>query len=321
MNGVWLENRKLSLRRDLPVPVPPEGEALVRVTLAGICNTDLELVKGYYPFAGIPGHEFTGIIETVPGGGEREGERVTGSINAVCHRCDLCRRGMPGHCRKRSVLGIAGRDGVFAEYVTLPLENLHPIPGNLPDSRAVFAEPLAAALRICEQLELQRGERIIVVGAGKLGQLISETLLARGYEAESVPKYQRQRSRLEELGIVCRAETDCVRGSYDIVIEATGSPSGLDLALDLVRPRGTMVLKSTYQGKAEVDLSKIVVDEISILGSRCGSIPHALELLASGRIRPESTVDRVYSLGRSIEAFTEAAGKGAGKVLIDPRAA
>ncbi len=316
MKTVWLEDGVLTCLGDVPVPVPAPGEALIRIVLAGICNTDLELVKGYYPYTGIPGHEFVGRITSAPGFPEREGERVVGSINAVCHKCDMCQGGLPGHCRNRTVLGIAGRNGVFAEYTSLPIENLVTVPEHVSDLNAVFTEPLAAALQVTEQVEIKKSDRIIVVGAGKLGQLISEVLFIQGHNAASIPKYLSQRERMESLGIPCLHASDCVQLSYDLVIEATGSPDGLDFALGLVRPGGKLVLKSTYQGAACLDFSRVVVDELTILGSRCGPMPKALDLLAEGLISPATGIDAIFPLEQGIEAFAAASGKGAGKILF-----
>lgn len=316
MKAVWLEDGKLEIRDDLPIPKPPSGEALVRVKLAGICNTDLELVKGYSSFTGIPGHEFVGEALECPGKPELEGQRVVGSINAVCHKCDMCRRGLEGHCRNRTVLGITGRDGVFAEYTLLPTENLYLVPDSLSDREAVFVEPLAAALQVLELLELDREARIAVTGAGKLGQLISEALAAEGFHPVAVPRYPWQWERLEGLGVSCRPWEEMGKGSFDVVVESTGSPSGLKLSLELLRPRGTMVLKSTYQGIAELDLSRIVVDEITILGSRCGPFPRALEMLAVGKVSPGSMVEDTLPLSEGLEAFAKASARGAGKILL-----
>ena len=317
MKAVWLEDGRIDTRDDVPMPVAGEGEALVRVVLAGICNTDLELVKGYYPFTGVPGHEFVGRIAASPSCREREGERVTGSINVVCHNCDMCHRGLPGHCRRRTVLGIAGRNGVFAEFAVLPLENLYTVPVPVPDARAVFTEPLAAALQVTEQVEMSKRERIIVAGSGKLGQLISESLHVQGFNVEAVVKYPSQRKRLEKLRVPCRSVENLEKSSYDVVVEATGTPDGLGLSLDLVRPRGTLVLKSTYKGNASVDLSRLVVDEITLTGSRCGPFPKALEFLASGKVAPENMIQEVFSLEEAGRAFEAAAAPGAGKILLE----
>ena len=317
MKAVWLENGKLSVRKDVPAPVLKPGEALVRITLAGICNTDLELVKGYYSFTGIPGHEFVGRVVDAPGYPDKTGRRVVGSINAVCHSCDMCLRGFPGHCRNRTVLGIAGRNGVFAEYTVLPVENLVDVPGHVTDDDAVFAEPLAAALRVTEQVETAAEDRIVVVGAGKLGQLISEVLMIRDCKVETVPKYEKQRARMEELGIPCLQAAECRMYSYDLVVEATGSPGGLEFALGLVRPGGTLVLKSTYKGQAKVDFSRVVVDELTILGSRCGPVPKAMELLSRGLVSPGSSVEGVFPLEEAAPAFAAAAVKGAGKIIFN----
>ncbi len=316
MRALWLEDGVLSYRENLEAPRVKPGEALLRISHAGICNTDLELVKGYYPFTGVPGHEFVGIIADCPGSPERVGERVVGSINAVCHQCDMCRRGLPGHCRERTVLGIAGRNGVFAEFAALPLENLHTVPDHVSDVRAVFTEPLAAALQVTEQTVMHQEDRILVAGSGKLGQLISEALMALGHNAEAVPRYPGQRERLERLGITCLPAGELVPFSYDIVIEATGSPGGLEMSLGLVRPRGVLILKSTYQGKAVLDVSRIVVDEITLQGSRCGPVAKALELLSGNRIIPETMVDAIFPLEQGPEAFAAASEKGAGKIIL-----
>lgn len=316
MKAAWLENGKLSFKEDLPDPVLSPGEALVRIILAGICNTDLELVKGYYPFTGIPGHEFVGRVVNAPGYPEKTGERVVGSINAVCHSCDMCLKGLPGHCRYRTVLGIEGRNGVFAEYTALPVENLFAVPEHVTDTNAVFAEPLAAALRVTEQVEIEADDRIMVVGSGKLGQLISEVLMIRNCRVETVPKYAKQRARMEKLGIPCLRAAECRSSSYDLVIEASGSPAGLDFALGLVRPGGTLVLKSTYKGNAEVGFSRVVVDEVTILGSRCGPVPKAVELLAGGCISPSGLIEGIFPLEDAAKAFTAASGQGAGKIIL-----
>jgi threonine dehydrogenase-like Zn-dependent dehydrogenase len=316
MKAAWLENGMLSFEEDVPDPVVNHGEALVGIILAGICNTDLELLKGYYPFTGIPGHEFVGRVINAPGYPEKTGERVVGSINAVCHSCDMCMKGSPGHCRYRTVLGISGRNGVFAEYTTLPVENLVAVPDHVENANAVFAEPLAAALRVAEQVEIAADSRIIVVGAGKLGQLISEVLMIRDCRVETVAKYAKQRDRMEKLGIPCLRADECQNSSCDLVVEATGSPGGLDFALGLVRPGGTLVLKSTYKGKAEVDFSRVVVDEVTILGSRCGPVPKAMELLSEGRINPGASVESVFPLEEVTAAFASASGQGAGKIIL-----
>ena len=316
MKALWLEEGNLSIRDGVELPAIRKGEALIRIILAGICNTDLELIRGYYPFTGIPGHEFVGIIEEAPGCPEREGERVTGNINAVCHSCDMCQRGWPEHCRNRTVLGIAGRDGVFAEYTSLPLENLLTVPGNVSSARAVFAEPLAAALQVTEQVRISKKDRVMVVGSGKLGQLISESLLVQGIRADAVPRYPSQKSRLEELGISCLKEEDCAGASHDVVIEATGSRAGLEFALGLVRPRGTLVLKSTYKGRASCDFSRVVVDEITLIGSRCGPMEKALDLMSNNRIKPETAAKKIFPLEQAVEAFKHAARKGSGKILV-----
>ncbi len=315
MQGLWLEDRRLTLRQDLPVPVPSPGEALVRVKLAGVCSTDLELQRGYYPFAGIPGHEFVGIIATAPDQPGRCGERVVGEINLPCGHCAPCQAGRGHHCQWRRVLGIKGHDGAFAEYLVLPLANLHAVPDTLPDEAAVFCEPLAAALRIQEQRPILAGERVLIVGAGRLGQLIALSLRGTGHEFQVVARHPRQRSLLEAAGISWASEDQVTSGAWDLVIEASGSPAGFELARRALRAAGTLVLKSTYALRAEVDLSRLVVDEITLIGSRCGPFTTALERLALG-LDPRPLIEGRYPLAEAITAIAVAGRPGVLKILI-----
>ena len=282
MLALWLEDRTLAVRADVPPPEPPAGEALIRVTLAGICNTDLELVKGYYPYTGVPGHEFVGVVESAPDAPEWVGRRVVGEINAACGDCEQCRHGRRTHCERRSVLGIANRNGSFAEWLALPVANLHEVPADLPDTLAVFTEPVAAALEIQEQVAVATADRVIVIGDGKLGQLIAQTLAGTGCTLTVVGRHASKLEPLAALGIAtARAEGVPARRA-DVVVECTGSPEGLELARSVVRPRGTIVLKSTYQGDTTLNLSAFVVDEITLVGSRCGPFAPALRALAGG---------------------------------------
>lgn len=317
MKGVWLENQTIRFREDLPDPEPKAGEALVRLRRAGICGTDLQLLRGYYPFTGIPGHEFVGEVVKAPDDDAWVGRRVTGEINLSCGTCDQCRAARPTHCRCRDVLGIKGRNGAFAEYLTLPTANLHPVPDNVPDDDAVFTEPLAAALEIAEQVHIHPSDSVLVIGAGRLGQLIAQALQASGARLQVVARYPGQRRRLESRGISATDEGRVPEGAADIVVEATGSPDGLAAARRAVRPRGTIVLKSTYKGGAAADLSGLVVDEITLVGSRCGPFQPALELLEEGRVAPAMLIDGRCPLHEAASAFEAAAGKGVLKVLFE----
>ncbi|MFZ0428296.1 MAG: alcohol dehydrogenase catalytic domain-containing protein [Acidobacteriota bacterium] len=316
MRGLWLEDRRLSYRTDLPVPEPAPGEALVRVLLAGICRTDLELERGYYPYSGIPGHEFVGRVIRAATGPALEGKRIVGEINAVCHECEFCRRGLPNHCSKRTVLGIVGRQGALAEYLVLPVENLKEVPETVADRKAVFTEPLAAAVQILEQVQIRPTDRVLLVGAGKLGQLVARVLHEYGAHLLVKGRYPGQMQLLEAAGIPC-TDLEPPDSEFEIVVEATGSPSGLETACRCVRPRGTIVLKSTYEGRAEIDFSRIVVDEISLVGSRCGPFEPALDLLESGRILPESLIGGCFPLEDGMAAFRQAGAGGSLKILIE----
>ncbi len=322
MIGLWLEAGRLAIREDLPAPAVAPGEALVRVRLAGICSTDLELVRGYYPFTGIPGHEFVGEVLSAPGADALVGARVVGEINAACGACPTCRAGSPGHCPQRTVLGISGRHGCLAERLALPIANLHPVPDALADEAAVFTEPLAAALVVRAApgvRPLQPTDRVVLLGAGRLGQLLARSLARLGCELTVLARQPAQRARLEARGIraVGSAEELAPR-SADVVIEATGSPEGIALARRILRPRGTVILKSTYAGRVELDLSAFVVDELTIAGSRCGDFAPALELLASGALDPRDLIEARFPLREAVAAMEAAARPGALKVLVAP---
>lgn len=315
MLALWLEDRALRMRDDVPAPEPPPGEALVRVLRAGICNTDLELVRGYYPFTGIPGHEFVGVVERGPA--DAVGRRVVGEINAVCHRCAACLAGRPTHCERRTVLGIVNRHGAFAEYLALPVENLHPVPEGVPADAAVFTEPLAAALEIQEQVRIGPGERVLVVGDGKLGQLIAQTLALTGCDLLVVGRHRAKLSLLAARGIATREADGVGKGTFDVAVECTGSPAGFAQAVVAVRPRGTLVMKSTYTGTLALDAAVVVVNELTLVGSRCGPFPRALDLLASGRVDVAPLIHARYPLRDALGAFEHAARPGVLKVLLD----
>jgi threonine dehydrogenase-like Zn-dependent dehydrogenase len=318
LRGLWLEDLKLRLREDLPCPEPPPGEARVDVLLAGVCNTDLELAKGYYPYAGVPGHEFVGRVARAPSAPGWEGRRVVGEINAACGSCEACRGGRPTHCEARTVLGIRSRDGCFAEALMLPLQNLHPVPDSLSDHEAVFVEPLAAALQVQEQVEVSPGMRVVVVGAGKLGQLVARTLCLTGCDLLVVGRSRASLDRLAGLPLRAGTASDLTPGRADLVVECTGDPLGFLLARRAVRPRGTLVLKSTHRGETRVNLSSVVVDEVTLVGSRCGPFPKALDALARRRVDVACLVDACYSLEAGLQAFEAAGAPGVLKVLLRP---
>jgi len=314
------------------IPRVRPGWALVRVRLAGICNTDLEILRGYHDFRGTPGHEFVG--EVVDVGGNRKsdsrwvGRRVVGEINIACaargtRLCSYCRRGIPTHCLRRRVVGIEGHDGAFAEYLALPLRNLHGVPSGVTDEEAVFTEPLAAACEILEQVPVGWHHEAAVVGDGKLAQLIARVLRAAGLRVVMFGKYA------NKLALARRAGASTVRVSpgqrrasrarqYSLVVEATGSPSGFARAQQLAAPRGTLVLKSTFHGAALVETSPIVVHELTLVGSRCGPFPRALELLRSGRVDPTPLIACVFPLGEATAAIRHARRPGVLKVLLKP---
>lgn len=321
MQGLWLEDQRLSLRDDLPIPEPSADEALLRLRLGGICGTDLEMVRGYYPFTGVLGHEF--VAEVVATGSPDAaadwiGQRVVGEINLVCGECEQCVHGRSTHCERRTTLGIHHRNGVFAEYVTLPIRNLHRVPDNVPDEAAVFVEPLASALEILQQIPVHPEDRVLLIGAGRLGQLIAPVLMRTGCDLQVIARHAQQIALLADQCIrVGRAEAVADR-SMDLVVEATGSPAGFELARRVVRPRGTIVLKSTYHGSLQVDFSKLVVQEITLVGSRCGPFEPALRLLANGSVDPRPIVAARFPLAHGLEAFSAAGISGTLKVLLEP---
>ncbi|MEE8586728.1 MAG: alcohol dehydrogenase catalytic domain-containing protein [Acidobacteriota bacterium] len=318
MKAVWLEDRLLTVRDHVADPLPKPGEALIRVGLAGVCGTDLQLLRGYYPFLGVPGHEFVGEVAASPGDASWEGVRVVGEINAVCGKCADCKAGRSKHCPKRSVLGIVNRQGCFAEYCTLPLENLHRVPDSVPDECAVFTEPLAAALQIEEQIEVGPNHQVLVLGAGRLGQLIARSLSLTGCRLSAAVRHDVQRERLEPLGVTVYSPGEIPPQQMDIVVEATGSPSGLEAALKAVRPAGTVVLKSTYAGTHSIDFSRLAVDEIRLVGSRCGPFPKALQLLETQRVDPRDLIEETLPLAQAPSAFEKSANPGAFKLLLKP---
>ncbi|MCL4218552.1 MAG: alcohol dehydrogenase catalytic domain-containing protein [Candidatus Hydrogenedentes bacterium] len=300
---------------DLPKPEPGPGEALVRVLVAGVCNTDLEILHGYMGFRGVPGHEFVGVVEAC----ENEhlhGRRVVGEINCVCHACHYCKLDMPHHCLNRSVLGILNRNGAFAEYLTIPEENLYLVPEGMPDDVAVFTEPTAAAFRITEQIEISANDRVVVLGAGKLGQLVAQVLWLRTKKLVCIGRTAWKLDLLNRLHIRTAHKDEPVEPGADIVVEATGSPEGFARALELVRPEGTIVLKTTVAGTSSLDMSLPVINEVKVIGSRCGPFRPALEALALGNVEVKSMITETYDIGDGIDALNRASARDVMKVLL-----
>jgi threonine dehydrogenase-like Zn-dependent dehydrogenase len=301
---------------DLPVPVPAGNEALIRMRAAGICSTDIEIMKGYMAFEGIPGHEFVGEVVDCPDDPGIVGQRVVGEINLPCGRCDICSAGLARHCPDRTVLGISGKDGVFAEYLTLPSANLHVVPGQVPDRAAVFTEPLAAAMEIPEQIDISRKHRVAVLGDGKLGILVCQVLREKTDHLVCFGRMPEKAAVLSDLGIHVEPGASPEDEFFHVVVDCTGSPEGLKTSLRAVRPRGTVVVKSTYAGSVSLDFALPVIKEITIVGSRCGPFPAALGALRAGGVRVGGMVSRVFPLARGLEAFEAAADPRSLKVMI-----
>jgi alcohol dehydrogenase len=339
MKVLYFDNQ-LSLR-EVETPRPTAGEALIRVKLAGICGTDRQILKGYSSFRGIPGHEFVGQVVECE---SRDwiGKRVVGEINVTCGRCDFCRRGLGRHCRERSVMGIIDRPGAFAEYVALPFANLHEVPNSVSDEAAAFTEPLAAAAEILEQIPVAAGTRVAVLGAGRLGLLVAQVLKHAGARVTVVGRSAAKLELARSWGLttinvatdsagsgpfrqgMSGSEHDTARRgveqlrarSFPMVIEATGAPSGLEEALRLIEPRGTVVMKSTFREPARFDTAKLVVDEITLLGSRCGNFETALHLLATGAVHVRELITKVFPLEAGVAAFTYLNEPSCLKVLL-----
>jgi len=318
MQALYLENNQLHYQTQFPLPEPQKGEALVRVLVAGICATDLALIGGYYPFTGILGHEFVGEIVQAEQAPDRIGERVVGEINIACGQCAACLQGRKTHCLERTVLGIKGRHGAFADYLCLPLENLYSVPASIPNEAAVFTEPLAAALEIQQQIAIRPTDNILVIGAGKLGQLIAQSLLITGAHLQVVARHQKQQQLLATHQIAWLTESAVIPKNYDYVIEVTGSPNGFALARQAVRPQGSIILKSTYKGEQPINLSSLVVDEITLIGSRCGPFAPALHLLEQQAVDPTLLIEERFPLEQSIMALKRARETGVLKILLYP---
>jgi threonine dehydrogenase-like Zn-dependent dehydrogenase len=315
MLALRVDKKRLAVR-DIPKPTS-ENEALVRVTLSGICNTDLEIARGYAGFRGTIGHEFVGVVEDAPDRGLL-GQRVVGEINAGCGKCDLCKAGDPRHCPNRTVLGIVGRDGAHAEFLRLPVENLLTVPKTIPDEVAVFTEPLSAACGILERASLKATDRVAVIGDGKLGLFCAQVIALTCAKILLVGKHSSKLLIAAKRGIETAKPKEAAKRKreFDVVVEASGAAPGFALALDLLRPKGRLVLKSTFNGKTEIDAARIVVDEISIIGSRCGRFKPALDLLKKGAVDVESMISEEHPLSRGVYAMERAAERGILKVLL-----
>lgn len=296
MISVHLENGVVDVR-ERPLPTRPRGFALIRLLCGGICNTDLELQRGYYNFSGTPGHEFVGEVVEADDS-SLLGRRVVGEINLACGNCEWCARGLGRHCPHRTVLGIAGHPGAFSEFFTLPERNLHVLPDDLQSERAVFTEPLAAACEVLDQVAIPQGGEVAVLGGGKLGLLVAQVLEAHGAK------------------VLMLGRNDQPAASYEWVVEATGSADGLSRAVEMTRPRGTIIVKSTLHEPVAIDTARVVVNEITLVGSRCGRFEPALHLLRRGAVRVEQMISARFRLAEAPQAFAAAARKGTLKVLL-----
>jgi threonine dehydrogenase-like Zn-dependent dehydrogenase len=312
MQALQWKNQLLQVN-EVPVPVPAPGEAVIRVIKAGICNTDLEIIRGYYPFSGTLGHEFVGEVVEAPDN-KLVGKRVVSDINASCHQCRLCLAGHPHHCLNRSALGIKARDGAFAEYLTMPTHNLVVLPDMVTDNQAAFAEPLAAALEIQEQIAFKQADPVAVIGDGKLGLLIAASLAEARLNVTLIGHHPERANVLPHP--VDNYLTTLPDSQFQFVVEATGSPSGFADAMALTSPRGTLVLKSTYKAPLEFNPSPLVVNEITLIGSRCGPMDKAVDLMASQTLDPARLVQAEYPLNQGVEAIQRASSPGTLKVLL-----
>ncbi len=305
---------ELRLEANYPQPVLEAGQSLIRMRQGGICNTDLEITKGYMGFSGVLGHEFVG--EVVDGDAAWRGKRVVGEINVPSGDCDMCRAGVPSQCRHRTTVGIDRHQGAFADYLALRTENLYAVPDNVSDDQAVFVEPLAAACNILELVRISPRDRVVVVGAGKLGLLCAQVLRLTGADVSVVVRRERPRALLSKWGIPALELEAYPERETDVVVDCTGSSQGFATALKLLRPRGTLVLKSTYAGLPSVDLTRVVIEEINVVGSRCGPFAAALRLLEQRLVDVESMIEARYPIASALEAFDAAFQPGMLKVLL-----
>lgn len=309
MIEVHLENGAVEVRKS-PLPRVAKGFARIRLLAAGICSTDLELQRGYYGFAGTPGHEFVGELE--------DGTRVAGEINLACGHCEWCAQGLGRHCPHRTVLGIVKHPGAFREYLTLPVQNLHRVPKSIPTGHAIFIEPVAAACEILDQVKIPQGTPVAVLGDGKLGLLIAQVLQAHGAKVLLLGRHREKMRLVEWCGVTAELVSKLPKGAFPIVVDATGSAEGLKAAVAMCQPRGTVVMKSTVHGLVAIDTAPAIVNEITLVGSRCGRFEPAMTMLAQGKVRVGNLISEEFPLDRAPEAFARAATKGVLKVLLRP---
>ena len=316
MKATSFDGKQMKYDENYPDPKP--GESLVRVSLAGICGTDLEILDGYMAYNGVLGHEFVGVVEKSQNP-DLVGKRVVGEINAGCNKCDSCKKGMQRHCPNRTVLGILKRDGAFAEFLSLPEENLHVIPDSISDEQAVFVEPLAAAFEIKEQISLNSDWKVAVVGDGRLAQMICQVLKLSCPDVTCFGRHQSKLANLEKFEIPTKIGIDDSDSQiYDLVVEATGSNSGFADTMKLVKPRGTVILKSTIASRENLDLTPTVVNEITLVGSRCGLFKPAIDALATGIVSVDSMIDSTFPLEKFSDAITHAKKPDTLKVFLKP---
>jgi threonine dehydrogenase-like Zn-dependent dehydrogenase len=316
MKAICWDGHEVTLDSSYPPPVPDQESAIVKVHLAGICSTDLQIFKGYMNFRGVPGHEFVGSVRQGPE--NWLGKRVVGEINFGCGRCEFCDRDLTRYCPNRTVMGILNADGAFAEYVAVPVENLHVVPPSVSDEQAVFTEPVAAAFEILRQIQVSTGDEILILGDGKLGNLCAQVLRLTGAKLTALGKHQDKLDLIRRTGVRTTLLNEWEPRLFDVVVEATGSAAGLELAISAVRPRGTLVLKSTIAGAHQVSLAPLVINEINLVGSRCGIFSDALEALAARQISVVPLIEQVYPLAQGIEAIQHAGRPGARKILLQP---
>ncbi|MEX2488577.1 MAG: alcohol dehydrogenase catalytic domain-containing protein [Pseudomonadales bacterium] len=313
MRALWLEDNQLTCRDDIPPPAPDQHMLKVKVTYAGICGTDMELIRGYYNFRGIPGHEFTGLV--VQGPEQWLNKRIVASINIGCGDCGFCNAGIPNHCANRRVVGIKDHPGAFAEFVSVPIDNAFELPDDIDEQSAVLVEPLAAALEILEQVSVNSGTRVLVAGAGRLAQLVMQVLANSSDHVDVLVRTPSRYASIEPLQVTPVEEPV---GDYDLVVDCTGNPSMLDQVLKAVRPRGTVVMKSTYTGRLSLDASYIVVNELNLIGSRCGPFDKAITWLREGRIKLSHITFKQFALEDYEPALDAARDPSVYKVLFRP---
>jgi threonine dehydrogenase-like Zn-dependent dehydrogenase len=325
MLSVHLHSGRVEIRNE-PLPRIPRGFARIRLIAAGICSTDLELQRGYYGFSGTPGHEFVGEVVAISADSGPNcdaskwlGRRVVGEINLACGHCDWCKRGLGRHCPTRTVLGIVNHPGAFREYLTLPVHNLHAVPPSIPDEEAVFVEPVAAACEILDQVKIPKGDKVALLGDGKLGLLIAQVLQARDAQVHLFGRHKDKMRIVEKAGVTTQVVPRKLPAkAFRWVVDATGSHEGLRAAIHMCEPRGTVIMKSTVHGLVTIDTAPVIVDELNLLGSRCGRFEPALRLLQNHKVNVRSLISDEFPLKQAAKAFEAAAAKGALKVLLRP---